>query len=790
MAVGVAHGDPQGGADIGIAQGVARLVEADIAEPAATVALPLVVQRPKPVGIGDGRGVGGEDLVLGCGAGGARCAGRCVIDVGNRPGCRTGYRFCRAVAVDVAHHHPHAGADIAIVQAIGRLVEAAIAEPAAAVALPLVVQRPEPVGIGDVRGVGGEDLVLSRSSDHGRPTARCVADVGHDSSRCTGPGFGGAVAVGVAHGDPQGGADIGIVKGVARLVEADIAETAAAVALPLVVQRPKPVGIGDARGVGGDDLVFDRRAGDGRRAARRVVDVGHGRGGRADDGFCRAVAVGVVHHHPQGGADIGIAQGVGRLVEADIAETAAAVALPLVVQRPESIGIGDARCVGGEDLVLGRRADDRRRASRRVVDVGNGLGRRAGQGLCRAVSVGVAHHHPQGGADIGIAQGVARLVEADIAETAAAVALPLVVQRPEPVGIGDARGVGSENLILGCDADDGRRAGRRVVDVGDRSGRRAGQGFRRAVAVGVAHRNPQGGADVGVAQGIARLVEADIAKTAAAVALPLIVQRSEPVGIGDARDVGGENLVLGCRADDDRGAGRRVVDVGYNSRRRAGQGFRRAVAVGVAHRNLQGGADIGIAQGVGRLIEADIGEPAAAVALPLVVQRPEPVGIGDARGVGGEDLVLGCGAGDDRRAGRCVVDVGYNSRRCAGQGFCRAVAVGVAHHHPQGGADVGIAQGVGRLIEADIGETAAAVALPLVVQRPEPVGIGDGRSVGSEDLVFCRRAANGRRVGRRVVDVGNDRSRRARHDLSPCRCRRCSSPPRCMVAPTSASPRA
>ena len=265
-----------------------------------------------------------------------------------------------------------------------------------------------------------------------------------------------------------------------------------------------------------------------------VVDVGDRLGCRAGQKLSRAMGVGVADHHLHGGADVGIAQGVGRLVEADIAEPGAAVALPLVVQRPEPVGIGDARSVGGEDLVLGRRPGDGRRAARRVVDVGDRGGCRAGQGLRRAVPVGVADHHPHGGADIGIAEGVGRLVEANIGETAAAVALPLVMQRPEPVGIGDARGVGGEDLVLGRRAGDGRRAARRVVDVGDRGGCRAGQGLRRALGVGVADHHPHGGADIGVAQGVGRLVEPDIGEPAAAVALPLVVQRPEPVGIGDA----------------------------------------------------------------------------------------------------------------------------------------------------------------------------------------------------------------------------------------------------------------
>ena len=67
-------------------------------------------------------------------------------------------------------------------------------------------------------------------------------------------------------------------------------------------------------------------------------------------------------------------------------------------------------------------------------------------------------------------------------------------------------------------------------------------------------------------------------------------------------------------------------------------------------------------------------------------------------------------------------------------------------------ADVGTAQGVGCLIEADIAEASAAVALPLVMQRSEPVSIYQGRGAGGEHLVFGRRPNDRYRAGRRIVD--------------------------------------
>jgi hypothetical protein len=47
------------------------------------------------------------------------------------------------------------------------------------------------------------------------------------------------------------------------------------------------------------------------------------------------------------------------------------VVLPLVVQRAQAVDVGQGRD-GGQDLVLGRRAGDRRAAGVRVVDPGDG----------------------------------------------------------------------------------------------------------------------------------------------------------------------------------------------------------------------------------------------------------------------------------------------------------------------------------------------------------------------------------------------------------------------------------
>src|SRR6185437_233816 len=105
------------------------------------------------------------------------------------------------------------------------------------------------------------------------------------------------------------------------------------------------------------------------------------------------------------------------------------------------------------------------------------------------------------------------------------------------------------------------------------------------------------------------------------------------------------------------------------------------------------------------------------VALPLVADRTEPVGIRQ-RVRGGKNLVLLRGAADRHRPGRGVVDIGDGRGRCTRLALQCAVAIGVARHHIDGMADIGIAERVGRASRAG---DVDPVALPLVADRAEAV---------------------------------------------------------------------
>src|SRR5262249_62042045 len=97
----------------------------------------------------------------------------------------------------------------------------------------------------------------------------------------------------------------------------------------------------------------------------------------------------------------------------------------------------------------------------------------------------------------------------------------------------------------------------------------------------------------------------------------------------------------------------RVVALGGGGGRIAGQRLRGAVAVRVADHDAKLQADIGVAERIGRRIDADVA-PRRAVdgSLPLIVKRAEPVGVLDGRRIGGEDLGLGGVSAHHPGAGR------------------------------------------------------------------------------------------------------------------------------------------
>ena len=586
----------------------------------------------------------------------------------------------------------------------------------------------------------------------GRAEGRRVVHIGDDAAGGAGHAVGEALAVGVADHHPDHAAHVGVVKRIGRLIGADVDEAGALIALPLIVKRSQAVGIAEGRRIGDQELVFGRRSRDRDAAGRRVVGGADGRAGRRGRGFNRALLVGIVGHHADHAADVGVAQGVGGLIGADVDEARARVPLPLIVEGPQTVGVrhgGDR----GQHLVFGEGSGDRDAAGVRVIDVGDGRGAGAGRRLREALTVGIADHHADHAAHVGVAEGVGGLIgRAGRDEARAGIALPVVMQRAQTIHVRQGRGVGGQDLVLGRRAGQGDAAGGRVIHGRDGAGGRRGDGFRRALIVGVADDHADHAAHVGVAEGVGGLIGADVDEAGARIALPLVVEGAQTVVVRQGRGVGGQDLIFGRRTGDRGAADRGVIDVGDGAGGGAGRRFHRALLIGVIDHHADHAAHVGVAEGVGGLIGADVDEAAAAVALPLIVKRAEAVRVGDGRH-GGQDAVLGGRAGDGGAAGVRVIDVGDGRGGRAGGRLREALAVGIADDHADRSAHVGVPEGVGRLIRrADRDEARAGVALPVVVEGPEPVGVGQGGGVGGQNLVLGRRARHGNAARMRVID--------------------------------------
>ena len=513
------------------------------------------------------------------------------------------------VAIGVAHLNPQGAARIIIAQRVGAGGRIGDIGKAALVvaALPLVAERPQTIIVGQRAGLRRQRLAFGHCAADRHIAGGLVIDIGHRRCRIRGQGFRGAVAIGVAHLNPQGAARIIIAQRVGaggRI--GDIGKAALVVAaLPLVAERPQTIIVGQRAGLRRQRLAFGHCAADRHIAGGLVIDIGHRRCRIRGQGFRGAVAIGVAHLNPQGAARIIIAQRVGaggRI--GDIGKAALVVAaLPLVAERPQTIIVGQRAGLRRQRLAFGHCAADRHIAGGLVIDIGHRRCRIRGQGFRGAVAIGVAHLNPQGAARIIIAQRVGaggRI--GDIGKAALVVAaLPLVAERPQTIIVGQRAGLRRQRLAFGHCAADRHIAGGLVIDIGHRRCRIRGQGFRGAVAIGVAHLNPQGAARIIIAQRVGaggRI--GDIGKAALVVAaLPLVAERPQTIIVGQRAGLRRQRLAFGHCAADRHIAGGLVIDIGHRRCRIRGQGFRGAVAIGVAHLNPQGAARIIIAQRVG-----------------------------------------------------------------------------------------------------------------------------------------------------------------------------------------------
>ena len=158
-----------------------------------------------------------------------------------------------------------------------------------------------------------------------------------------------------------------------------------------------------------------------------------------------------------------------------------------------------------------------------------------------------------------------------------------------------------------------------------------------------------------------------------------IIDISDREGRIDGNRIGLERIGIGFeehRRRDNRHHGR-IVDVGNRADSGTRHRLGRSAAVRVGDRHSNGGADIAVAESVGGASRPGDG---SAAPQPLVAQCTEPVDIAEAGGIGFQYLVFADRAGDERQAGRCVVDRGHGQRGRVGfsaEGGAAAVGRGV-----------------------------------------------------------------------------------------------------------------
>ena len=249
------------------------------------------------------------------------------------------------------------------------------------------------------------------------------------------------------------------------------------------------------------------------RDHRRIVDVGHGDRLRGGQALAKAVTVDVVHAHADLGADIGVAERVGR---SGSAANRHAVTQPLVGEGAESVGIADPAGIRRQHLVFGDRTGDHGQAGRRVVGGGNIHGHRVTRGtvhravvdaepeagVARAVGVGGRGEGQVAGIDIGLADHLVQ-GHVDTGKLQAAgtfEAGDLYAGQGVTVDIAEIEIRGGEDVIR-VFVGDHRVVGcrRRVVDRSDRNRKRILVHHVRAVdvVVGVAVAGKQDAGTVG-----------------------------------------------------------------------------------------------------------------------------------------------------------------------------------------------------------------------------------------------------------------------------------------------------
>ena len=374
---------------------------------------------------------------------------RGIVNVGHGCGAGAADTLAGTLIVGVARDHRNHRADVGLYGGVGRTRRPTNGH---AVAVPLVTDCPaQAVGIG--QGIAGRQRVaLGRGHViDGDAAGRGIVDIDNGSDACTHDGFVGTLTIQIAGLDGDGRADIQITQRVGRAGGAPDGEP---IAVPLVGHRTHPVHIG--QGIGsGQDLIFGWRTTDSDRTRRGIVNVGHGRGTGTTDTLAGTLIVGVARDDRNHRADVGLDRGVGRTRRTADGH---AIPIPLITDRPtQAVGIGQrVRC--RQRVALGRgHVVDGDAAGRGIVDIADGSNTGTGQDLVRTLPIQVSDLHRHSGTDIIIIQYVGG---AGGTANGYPVAVPLIAEGTQTIGVRDARGICCKDLILGHRSGDGRRTDR------------------------------------------------------------------------------------------------------------------------------------------------------------------------------------------------------------------------------------------------------------------------------------------------------------------------------------------
>ena len=290
----------------------------------------------------------------------------------------------------------------------------------------------------------------------------------------------------------------------------------------------------------------------------------HHAGHRRSQSFNRTDTIGEAGRDTQDGTDLSITRSeAGSRCSIDVGPGHAIVSrgLPLIGQGSDTIDVGNAADIEGKGLRFSRRqiADHRGTGcGDRTFD--DGCGRSRSQGFQRTCGdVGEGRDNLQQRTDLCPRRGIARArCAGDIGPGCAIVGrnLPLVGQRTDTVGIGNRGGVDRQRLTReGRGVADDRRAGGRLGEVGNGSGRGRDQDFRRLGKVGPGHLNANQRTHLGLRSGEAVSGgTGDVGPSGAIVSrgLPLDHRVDHAVGVDDGGQIDRQHLTFHWRGVADR----------------------------------------------------------------------------------------------------------------------------------------------------------------------------------------------------------------------------------------------